>query len=168
MEKPHRPRGNWRDLVLAGVFLLVVVADQLTKRWITTNLADGQVLWDIGWLRIINIHNTGAAFGIFRGFNLVFIIVYFLVLVVIVTAIVRYHDHPYFANSLMARLIAGLVLGGMTGNLIDRLRFGRVTDFIDFKVWPAFNVADSALTLSIILICVYIIFYWAREPRRQP
>jgi signal peptidase II len=171
MEKPHCPRGNWRDLGLGGVFLLVVAADQLTKWWITQwwNIArppDG-VLWDAGFVRIIYLHNTGAAFGILQGFNLVFIIVYFVVLVVIVGAIVRYHSHPYFANNLMARLIAGLVLGGMTGNLIDRLRFGRVTDFIDFKVWPAFNVADSALTLSIILIIIYLIFYWAREPRQQ-
>ena len=172
MEKPHRPRGNWRDLVLGGVFLLVVAADQLTKWWITqwwsTARPPDGVLWDAGFVRIIYLHNTGAAFGIFQGFNLVFVIFYFVVLIVIVSAIVRYHSHPYFANHIIPRLIAGLVLGGMTGNLVDRIRSGRVTDFIDFKVWPAFNVADSALTLSIILICVYIIFYWAKEPRRQP
>jgi signal peptidase II len=173
MEKPHRhPRGNWRNLVLAGVFLLVVAADQFTKWWIinwwnTTQSPDG-VLWDGGFVRIIYLQNTGAAFGIFQGFNLVFVVFYFIVLIVIAYAIFRYHGHPYIANNIPARIIAGLILGGMTGNLVDRIRFGRVTDFIDFKVWPAFNVADSALTLSIVLICVYIICYWAREPRRQP
>ena len=168
MEKPHRPRGNWRDIILGGVILLVVAADQLTKWWVTSNLAYGQVIWDVGFLRIINVQNTGAAFGIFQGFNLVFVVVYFIVLVVIVTVIARYHHHPYFVKSLMPRLIAGLILGGMTGNLIDRIRFGHVTDFVDFKIWPAFNVADSALTLSIILSCVYLIFYWGREPRHRP
>ncbi len=167
MEKPHHSRGNWPDLFLGGVVLLVVAADQLTKWWIMTNLAYGQVLWDIGFLRIVNIQNTGAAFGIFQGFNLIFVIVYFVVLAVIVAMVIRYHNHRYFANNLMARLIIGLILGGMIGNLIDRLRFGHVTDFIDFKIWPAFNIADSALTLSIILIFVYLIFYRAREPRRQ-
>lgn len=172
MEKPHCPRGNWRDIILGGVILLVVAADQLTKWWIiewwkTTNPLGG-VLWDVGFLRIIYLQNTGAAFGIFQGFNLVFVVVYFIVLVVIVTIIARYHHHPYFVKSLMPRLIAGLILGGMTGNLIDRIRFGHVTDFVDFKIWPVFNVADSALTLSIILSCVYLIFYWGRELRHQP
>jgi signal peptidase II len=167
MGKLHRSRGNWRDLVLGGIVLLVVTADQITKWWIRANLADGEILWDVGFLRIINIHNTGAAFGIFRGFNLVFIIIYFVFLAVIVALFIKYHNHHYIAKSLLARVVAGLVLGGMIGNLVDRIRIGHVTDFIDFKIWPAFNVSDSALTLSIIIICVYMIFFWARTPRRQ-
>jgi signal peptidase II len=165
MGKLRRSRSNWRDVLLGGIVLLVVAADQLTKWWITHNVGDGEVLWDVGFLRIINIHNTGAAFGIFRGFNLVFIIIYLVFLAVVLVLVIRFHGHRYFAGSLMARVIVGLILGGMIGNLVDRVHIGHVTDFIDFKIWPAFNVADSALTLSIILFCVYAIFYWGRTRR---
>jgi signal peptidase II len=166
MVKPRRSRGNWRDAIIGGIFLLVVAADQLSKWWITHNVGEGAVFWDGGVVRIINIQNTGAAFGIFRGFNLVFIVLYLVFLIIIVALIVRFHNHPYVATRLMPRIIVGLVLGGMIGNFIDRVRIGHVTDFIDFKVWPAFNVADSALTLSIILFCVYMLFFWNKISRR--
>jgi signal peptidase II len=167
MVKPYPSRSNWRDLFFGGVILLVVAADQLTKWWITTHVPDGTVLWDIGFLRIINIHNTGAAFGIFRGNNLIFIIVYLVILVVFVTLIIKYHNNRYVANSLIARLVVGLVLGGMIGNLTDRLRIGHVTDFIDFKVWPAFNVADSSLVLAMIIVVVYLVFFGNRLTQPQ-
>jgi signal peptidase II len=166
MAKPYRSRSSWRDLFFGGVILLVVAADQLTKWWITgwwekTMPPDG-VLWNGGFVQIIYLQNTGAAFGIFRGFNLIFIIVYLIILAVFVTLIIKYHNNRYVANSLIARLVVGLILGGMIGNLTDRLRIGHVTDFIDFKVWPAFNVADSSLVLAMIIVVVYLIFFSGR------
>jgi signal peptidase II len=170
MAKPHRSTINWRDAIIAGIVLMVVAADQYTK-WLINGWWDrvrppNGVLWDGGFVQIINIHNTGAAFGIFQGNNLFFIIIYFVMMAVILTLIIKYHNHHYYARSVLARVITGLVLGCMIGNLIDRLRIGHVTDFIDFKIWPVFNVADSALTLALILIVVYLIINWGRISRR--
>src|SRR3989304_7886391 len=75
MSKVHYPRGKWRDIVFAGLVLLVVITDQLTKWWISSNLARGEILWDAGFLQIIHVYNTGAAFGIFKGHSSVLLVV---------------------------------------------------------------------------------------------
>src|SRR3972149_2591099 len=86
MPKLHPP-GRWRDVVFAGIALLVVIADQLTKWWITANLAIGESLLDVGFFRIIRIQNTGAAFGIFQGHPLIFTIIDFIGIAVFLTLV---------------------------------------------------------------------------------
>lgn len=131
--------------------LLIAVADQLSKTWIRVNLAEGQSLFEIGFFRIIRLHNTGAAFGLFQGQSFALTIVALIGVAAIlayVLVISRYFSWP---NSMLGRTALGLVLGGTMGNLIDRLRFGYVTDFISFSFWPAFNIADSAVTVGAII-----------------
>jgi signal peptidase II len=152
---------------MGGIVLLVLAADQLTKWWIRTNLQIGESLVDVGFFRIIRIYNTGAAFGIFRNHSLLFIIAASIAIVVVVVLFIVYRRRWNFLDDMLVRAAIGLVLGGMSGNLIDRLvDGGRVTDFIDFKVWPAFNVADASSVVGTIILAYCILF--RLKPAGQP
>jgi signal peptidase II len=138
-------------MLLFLIALLVVAADQLSKVWIRSNLLVGQSLFEAGFFRITHVNNTGAAFGLFQGQSFLLTIVALVgITVLLVYALVIYRKFPLLDNRL-GRSTLGLVLGGAVGNLIDRLRFGYVTDFIDVGRWPAFNIADSAITVGVIL-----------------
>lgn len=139
-----------------GTFLAcaaaVVGVDQLTKWLATSQLSLGQpvpVLGDI--VRLTLVHNTGAAFGLFPGSRGPFIVVSILAIAVVLYLFLR---EAY--RSLHHRILLGCILGGAVGNLIDRVRLGWVVDFIDVGAgsvrWPVFNVADSAVTLGVILL----------------
>jgi signal peptidase II len=158
MQKVHRLPNKWRDVVFGSIVLLVVIADQLTKAWIRGNLASGQILFDAGIFRIIHVQNTGVAFGIFKGHNLAIIIVDFIGIAVILFFVLFMRHRWHFLNDMLVRAGIGLVLGGTIGNLIDRLFIGYVTDFIDFKVWPVWNVADNMVVIGTIIIAYCIIF----------
>ncbi len=130
--------------------LVTLVIDQLSKVWIRATLSFSESLFDIGFFRITHVSNTGAAFGIFPGQSL------FLTILALIggagLVLLAFFSHRLsFLNNRLNKLVIGLVLGGTVGNLLDRLRFGYVTDFIDFKFWPAFNIADSAITIGVII-----------------
>ena len=151
----------------AGFFLIaaaVVVLDQLTKHLIRAVLATGEVWPDPDWaLRIINVSNSGAAFGILQGQTAFLIIMSF----VGVAAIVLYYFYPPLDHGLL-RLAMGLQLGGAAGNLIDRVRFGEVTDFIKFEFWPAFNVADASISIGVVTIFWFFLMVEGERFRRKP
>ncbi len=152
MQKASELRSGWQwNMLLFLIALLVVAADQLSKVWIRSNLLVGQSLFEAGFFRITHVNNTGAAFGLFQGQSFLLTIVALVgITVLLVYALVIYRKFPLLDNRL-GRSTLGLVLGGAVGNLIDRLRFGYVTDFIDVGRWPAFNIADSAITVGVIL-----------------
>jgi len=128
-----------------------VVADQLSKMWIRNYLPERQSLPETGFFRLTHIHNTGGAFGLFQGQSFPLTIVAFIgITVLLVYALLIYRRSP-FSDNIIGKTALGLVLGGTIGNLIDRLRFGYVTDFIDVGLWPAFNIADSAIVVGVIL-----------------
>lgn len=133
-----------RALSLAAV---VVAADQLTKAAIVSALAEGESQPLIGdFLQLTHLRNTGAAFGVLRGLGGVLALAA-LVGVVAFAAVVVRQPPP------MTSMGAALVATGAAGNLIDRLlRDGGVVDFVHFRFWPAFNVADSAITIGAILL----------------
>ncbi len=158
MPKLHPLPSKWRDVVFAGMALLVVVADQLTKWWIISHLAIGESLVDVGFFRIIRILNNGAAFGIFQGHPLVFTVIDFIGIAVFLTLVLVLRRRWPFLDRMPVRSGIALILGGTIGNLIDRLRFGNVTDFLDFKVWPTFNVADASISVGVIILIFCIIF----------
>ncbi len=152
-------RSNRRDVLFGGIVLLVIGADQLTKWLIRDNLQIGQSLLDIGFFRLIRIYNTGAAFGIFKDHSQIFMIAAIIGIIVILSMVIVLRGRWYFFDNMLVRLSIGLILGGMIGNLIDRLvDSGRVTDFLDFKVWPAFNVADASSVVGSIILAYCIIF----------
>ncbi len=157
MQKLNRPQGKWRSLVFGGVGLLVILADQLSKIWIRNNLDWGQSILDTGFFRIFHVHNTGAAFGIFQDHTLTLTIVDFIGIVVILLLVFILRSRWSFLDSMLVMSAIGLVMGGTIGNLIDRLLLGYVTDFIDFKVWPVFNIADAAVTIGVIIIAYRLI-----------
>jgi signal peptidase II len=151
---PVNVKYELRDLIPAGVAVVVVIVDQLTKLWIMTSFALHEQLTIIpGFFNLVYVTNTGAAFGFLAGSkNLLrqtfFVAVAILALVVIVFV----YAHLKRQGKIFVYAL-GLIAGGAVGNLIDRLRFGSVVDFLDFYIgsyhWPAFNAADSAITTGV-------------------
>jgi signal peptidase II len=146
---PARARRRWP--IFAGLGLLVVAADQLAKALVKGGLAPGQSVDVVGDLvRIVFGQNSGALFGLFKDNALMFGIVSLAVVVLIVA----YHARS--ASSLYLTVTLGLLLGGAIGNMLDRLLLGYVVDFVDVGIGPTrfytFNVADSAISLAILLL----------------
>ena len=118
--------------------------------------APGQHSPHSGVFHLTYVQNTGAAFGFLRGKTLFFIVVAVLVLGFIIFLAPRLsREKPLLG------LVFGLLLGGALGNLIDRIRFGYVIDFLDFRVWPVFNIADMAIVVG---VCFLIWEIWFRTP----
>ena len=144
--------------------LLVVVADQLSKMWIRSNLDVEELLFELGFFRLTHIQNTGAAFGLFRDQSFALTIVALVgIVVLLLYALLIYRRFPILDN-LLGKSALGLVLGGTVGNLIDRLHLGYVTDFIDVGFWPAFNIADSAIVVGVIMLA-YSLRFLARTEK---
>src|SRR3989338_4899267 len=126
------------------VLILTVIFDQLSKYIIRLQQPDVVLIPNI--LNITFITNTGASFGILKDMNAVLLV---LSLAVIIGLIIYLKKNPE------QRLLPfALILAGALGNSIDRIIHGAVTDFISFSFWPAFNVADSAITVGVILLLV--------------
>jgi len=132
--------------------LLVVVVDQLSKIWIRS-YPEGYAVFEVGFFRIIRVHNTGAAFGLFQDQSFALTIIALVGVVTILTYALIFSRRFPFLNNMLSRVTLGLILGGTIGNLIDRLNpnLGGVTDFIGIGFWPVFNIADSAITVGVIL-----------------
>jgi len=153
MQKASCLQGKRRNVVLFLTTILIVAADQLSKIWIRSTLAVGESLPEAGFFQLTRIHNTGAAFGLFQGHSFALTIVALVgIAVLLFYALFVYRRFPFLDN-MPNRVALGLILGGTVGNLIDRLNpnLGGVTDFISIGIWPAFNIADSAVTVGAIL-----------------
>ena len=163
MREEKRPPARWRYLLFFLVALFIIGADQASKAWIRASLPEGYSLFRLGFFSITNVHNTGAAFGLFPEQSLVLAI--FAIIAAIVVLFFVLYGHRYFPwlESISVTLTFGLVLGGTVGNLIDRFRFGYVTDFIDFGFWPTFNIADSAVTVGVILFALILLHHAQTE-----
>ena len=153
--------------LLIGLAGIVVALDQWTKWLVRTNLPF-EATWlpaGLAWLspyaRIVHWNNSGAAFGSFQNGNAVI-----MVLGLIVIAAILYYYPKVDPGDWTLRLAMALQLGGAAGNLIDRFRMSRVTDFISVGNFPVFNVADSAITVGVLVLLVGV---WARErtPRTE-
>jgi signal peptidase II len=142
--------GREAGLRCAAIAALVLIADQLSKRLIRDAYAVGSVHHVLPGLRFVRATNTGVAFSIDVGGEWS---------VLAIAAIVIGGVLAYFARHRERRglwLATGLVVGGALGNLLDRLRDGAVTDFIKLPLWPAFNGADSAITIGVIALAVSV------------
>ncbi len=135
--------------------LLIIILDQLTKFFIRKNFHLNESFPIIkNTLHLTYVTNTGSAFSLFQGFNLFFIVFSVIAIIAILYSIQKIKE-----NEKWIQLSVGLLLGGTVGNLADRLALGSVVDFIDFRIWPVFNIADSAITVSVILL---IILLWKK------
>ena len=144
-----------KNIIALSTAFVVVLLDQLTKFLIKQNLQLNQSVPIIkNILHLTYATNTGSAFGMFKGFN-----IYFILFSIVVIIGIFYYLKKILKNEKLLQLAIGLLLGGTLGNLIDRLAYGYVVDFIDFRIWPVFNVADSAVTISIMLL---IFLLWER------
>ena len=133
-----------------GLAALIVVADQLTKWAVLAAFAPGERLPLTGFFNLVLVFNKGAAFSLLAaapGWQTpLFVAIAAVAIVVVSVLLARSSGDPLVCGGL------ALILGGALGNLIDRLRYGQVVDFLDFHAfgwhWPAFNVADSAITIG--------------------
>ncbi len=167
MQKGNHPQGKRWNVSFFLPALLVVAADQLSKTWIRSNLAVGQSLFELGFFRITRVPpNTGAAFGLFQGHSLVLTIIGSLGVAVLLAYAFFFYRYFPLLNNRLSKSALGLILGGTLGNLIDRLNpnLGGVTDFISIGIWPAFNIADSAVVVGTILFA-YILLRLARAEK---
>jgi signal peptidase II len=145
------------------IALVVAITDRLTKVAIMRSMTENESIPLIpGVLHLTYIHNTGAAFGLFQRGTFVLIGISVAVVVMVVAAM----RHPLAAGT-WARLALGLVLGGAIGNLYDRVVFGYVVDFLDVRIWPVFNVADSCLVVGGILVFFTTLFGGAEKRTRD-
>jgi signal peptidase II len=156
MLRVESPKYKWWNAAFFIIALLVVVADQLSKLWIKS-YSEGQIVFETGFFRIIHIHNTGASFGLFQDHSFALTIVAFIGIAFVLLYVFLVPRYFPFLSTRMSRVSLGMVLGGIIGNLIDRLNQGYVTDFIDTSIWPIFNIADSAITVGVILFALFFL-----------
>lgn len=137
-----------RSISLFLIVLSVIALDQITKFLIIQYVSPFESIRVLPFFHIVHVQNPGAAFGSFRGLGSSFFIVISLAAILFVIYLLAKKAYNQFGLS--------LVLGGAIGNLIDRVFYGKVVDFLDFFAgsfhWPAFNVADSSLTIGITVI----------------
>jgi signal peptidase II len=163
-------RNHWRDLVLLLVFAgLIVALDQWTKALVRqhvplyTDWLPSWLSWLAPYARIRHTFNTGAAFGLFQQGALIFAILAVLVSVLIISYFPSVSRKDWWM-----RLALGMQLGGALGNLVDRiLRNGEVTDFISVGNFAIFNVADSCITVGVIVLVIGVWITERREARAK-
>ncbi|MFH1441248.1 MAG: signal peptidase II [Candidatus Omnitrophota bacterium] len=147
------------------IVLIILFFDRLTKILATKNLSLSESYPLIkGYFHLTLAHNRGAAFGILKNHLYLFVLTSVIAIVLIFLDL---HKHRHKKISLYSLSLA-LILSGAIGNLIDRLYFGYVIDFLDFRIWPVFNVADSAITVGAILLGWSIITNDKSQVSRDP
>ena len=148
-----------RGSVFLWISIPVIGIDQLTKYFIKTNMALGDSIPESGLFHITYVQNTGAAFSIFREHTSL-LSIFSIIGVILLLFIVFYLSTRFeFLRSLPGRISLGLIMGGTIGNLIDRLVYGYVVDFIDVDFFATFNVADAGITVGAVLLAItYIKF----------
>lgn len=163
------PRRYNMLLWLGGI---VVLVDQITKLWVERNMRVYESKTIIpGLFDLHYIRNTGAAFGFLSGSHAEFRIPFFILVSAVAVGIILFLFHKLDDSEVMMPVALSLVLGGAVGNLVDRIRLGEVIDFllIHYKAfhWPAFNVADIAITVGVSLLVLRIFLLDKRQPVRS-
>jgi signal peptidase II len=128
----------------AVVALVVVAADQATKALVRANVELGERDGVFPGIELVHVRNRGVAFGLFEDGGLVLIVIGVASVIALLAFFATHSRRP------LVWLPTGLLLGGAAGNLIDRMRQGFVTDFIDLPLWPAFNIADTCITIGVL------------------
>jgi signal peptidase II len=142
-----------------------VVADQVTKGRIVAVLGPEPLQHEIAlvgdWLSLVYTQNTGVAFSLFQGYPQLFTLTS---IAITAATIYAYAAHLPKQNS-WVQVSMGLIVGGALGNIIDRLRHGYVIDFVRVGWWPVFNIADSAITVGVVMLAAFLLFAESEAPR---
>jgi signal peptidase II len=159
-------KNHWLDFTLLILFAAIMVTlDQWTKAWVRANVPLGadwlpdSLAWLMPYARVRYTINSGAAFGMFQQGGWIFAI-----LAVIVSIMIISYFPSTSRRDWWLRLALGLQLGGAVGNLVDRIRFGPVTDFISLGSFAIFNVADSCITVGVTIL---ILGVWLMERKQK-
>ena len=147
--------------------LPIIIADQLSKLWIRSNLVIGESTFEIGFFRLTYVQNTGSSFGLFQNQNPILSIVAITGACIIIFLVFFMRHRIQILDTTIGKLSLGLIFGGTVGNLINRLSLGYVIDFIDFNCWPAFNIADSSLVVGSILLAYSLIRFTIQSERKD-
>ena len=132
--------------------------DQLTKQWVLRSISpyDARIVVP-DFFNLVNVTNTGAAFGSFKGNNTFFVVISIIAMLVVTVLLVRHARSDPWRDVSLALLLAGIL-----GNLTDRLLYGHVIDFLLFNLhiryadpWPAFNIADSCISVAVVLFIIH-------------
>lgn len=160
MGHPNSPRTNSiLSFIIVGV---VIGVDRVTKIFFSRLLETGESIPVIkNVFHYTLVHNTGIAFGLFKDQGLIFIIIPLLTALAIAVYLYWNRESKCFSRLYVCAL--SLILGGAIGNLVDRVAYGYVIDFFDFRVWPVFNIADSAITIGM----ASIFFHYVITAKRQ-
>ncbi len=141
-------------MLILSISFVIAIIDQITKSIIRTHLTVGDMITVIpGFFSITYVRNTGAAWGILAGLNGLLIILSLVMLIVLII-----FRKSFITDTLLHKISAGLMIAGIVGNLIDRMRLGYVVDFLHFYIgkhqFPSFNVADSAICIGVTLYII--------------
>jgi signal peptidase II len=143
-----------RSVYILLIVLSIIAIDQITKYLVISYLTPSDSIEIFPFLHLVIVRNTGAAFGMFRNFGSTFFVGISVLAVIFIVYLLIKSSYNFIGLS--------LVLGGAIGNLIDRILYGKVVDFIDFSIgkfhWYTFNIADSSLTVGIIVIFLISLF----------
>ena len=144
---------NKKNAIFLVTATLIVIFDQVTKAWILSSMRLHESFAVIdGFFNITSVRNPGAAFGFLAGAPPLFRAVFFIAVTVGAIVLILYYLRISMIDDYPIILSLSLIFSGAAGNLIDRVRFGEVVDFLDVYIgsyhWPAFNVADSAITIG--------------------
>ena len=152
----------YKDWLFYTLVIGVFVFDQVTKAIIRSSLSLGDSWPEEGIFRIVHGLNTGSAFGLFAGFTNLLVVASIIGIVFILFVFLKQNN-----NVIWLRLSLGLIVGGALGNLFDRVKDGAVVDFISVGWWPAFNIADSSISVGMCLLLVTMLlgekFGWIKS-----
>jgi signal peptidase II len=135
--------------VMLGTAATVALVDHVTKWLVASHIAVGEQIWPHAYVSIDHVENSGAAFSVLPQLHWLYLAVALIVSLYIVFSGYRYGTTWY------RQVLLGMILGGALSNGVDRLVQGSVVDFIDVHWWPVFNVADSCIVISIVLLLVF-------------
>lgn len=139
-------------ILISSITLIIILIDQITKFLINANFQLNQSFPLIkNILHLTYIQNFGAGFGILQNQQWILIFVSLFVI-----GVIYYYIDRIKEKEILLQVLVGFVLGGTIGNLIDRLIYGFVIDFLDFRIWPVFNIADSFVTIGVIGLIIYL------------
>jgi signal peptidase II len=142
---------NKSAVIFCLIAVSVIILDQLVKFFVEKT-ALGEKIFGIGFFSFTHLHNYGAGFSILQGYSWLFV----AVALIMAALIILFYNK--IGKNIMMQLGFALFLGGTLSNMFDRIRFGFVIDYLDFRIWPVFNIADSAITVGIAFIIIYYLF----------